>query len=211
METRSVSEEFAVFASLPSWVTKFDVRKTQEHFRSGTFSGTRVATLQIVLTRKGIMMLPFTTTVALHDALNRFQLQLDANVDRADPDELKPWAEQLRQAFDDLVRCLEEQWAGLHNQLFAEIGAQHTDQRKRIEELQQGNDRLQQQIEVVKSELIVLSLHADKDVEPRVENQTPEDETALDMVERGDELCQLIRDQERLVAVWLSDVMLAES
>lgn len=151
------------------------------------------------------------TTVALHDALNRFQLQLDANVDRADPEELKPWAEQLRQAFAHLVHCVEERRAGLHNQLFAEIRARRNDQSKRIEELQQGDNRIQQQFEVVKSELIVLSLHAGDEVEPRVENQLPEDETALDVVERGNDLCQSIREQERCIATWFSDAMLIET
>ena len=130
-------------------------------------SGTRIATLQIVLTGRRTRCSPPSRLSLCTKPLVAFN-----------------------DNFEELVCCVEQRRTGLHSQLFAEIKAPRTDQRNRIEELQQGVNRIRQQIDVVKSELIVLSLHSGEEVEPRVENQLPDDETALDVVERGDELCQ---------------------
>ncbi|HUG66256.1 MAG TPA: hypothetical protein VMM76_00815 [Pirellulaceae bacterium] len=142
----------------------------------------------------------------LKATLLQFQTQIEKEVDVDDQKQLQRWVEAVREAFDELHTIVDEQRQSLHTKLYDEIGDQDESQRTQIHEFQEADAHIDQLIEIVKSQLIVLTMQASSEIDARIENQgSDDDEPVLQVVDRGIELIHWIRDQEEAVASWFAE------
>lgn len=154
-------------------------------------------------------MLVLPQSSKLNAALLCFQNHLEREVEFSDPNQVHGWAESLRRAFDELAAVVEEQRQCIHRKLFRSIAEQGNSQRCQIQEFEETDAHVNELIEVVKAQLIVLSMQSSADVEPRIENQSSDDELPLQTIDRGTELIQCILDQEASVASWFAEAFVA--
>lgn len=141
----------------------------------------------------------------LKEALSRFQTQLEREIDAGDTLRTHHWAEEVRQAFDALVIVVNDRRQRIHSKLFSAITDQDCSRRHQIQELEDVDARIRELVDIVKSQLIVLSMQTSSEVEARIENQSFDDELVLQVADRGMELIQWIRDHEESVTSWFAE------
>jgi hypothetical protein len=149
--------------------------------------------------------MPLSLSAKLKEALFHFKTQIERDIDIEDQTQVHFWAEAVREAFDQLEAIADEQRRRIHAKLYSEIGDHDESQKTQIHEFQEADAHIDQLIEIVKSQLIALSMQASSEVDARIVNQGSDDEPALQVIDRGTELIQWIRDQEEAVAAWFAE------
>lgn len=141
----------------------------------------------------------------LKEALIHFEAQLETEVDTDDQKQVHLWTQAVRQAFDELDAIVDARRQRIHAKLFSEIGDHDESEQSHIRALQEADTQVDNLLEIVKSQLIVLSIESSSEVEARVENQATENEPLQEVIDRGTELIHWIRDQEESVTSWFAE------
>jgi len=141
----------------------------------------------------------------LKEALLHFQTQIEREVEIDDQTQVHSWAEGVREAFDELEAIVDEQRTRIHTKLYSAIGDHDESQQKQIRELREADTRIDQLSEIVKSQLIVLSMQSSAEVDARIVNQGSDEEPVLQVIDRGTELIHWVRDQEESVTSWFAE------
>ena len=144
-------------------------------------------------------------SMKLKEAVLGFQQQIEQQVDLAKPEQVSQWALQTREAFNRLESVVHAQQQRIHETLFSEIADQDSALNERVGELQQADAEVQELMEIVKAELIVVGMQATSEIETRIENQKPDNDHILDLIDRGTDLIHWIRDQEDSVTAWFAE------
>ena len=147
-------------------------------------------------------MTVLSQTDRLRQALDRFQLDLDAKLAGEGQEKVRDWLKRLRASFDSLENILSEQWRHVHDRLFAKIESRGVGDLDNIRELRESDAKVQQLMEMVKAQLIVLEVESATSVEARVEQEPFGEIAIVEIVDRGSELVHWIREQESEVSMW---------
>jgi len=142
----------------------------------------------------------------LQNAIERLEVELTREINRDDAENVRGWAGDVRASFDHLEAIVNAQRQQVHERLFRKVGDENNSEQGDIESLKKADEQIVKLLDLVKSQLIVLSMQASSEVEARVENQDDEnDEHVQDTIDRGTELIHWIRDQQATVTAWFEE------
>lgn len=143
-----------------------------------------------------------SSAAQIDDVLNRFQSKLDPTIVNATQEELRQWAEQVQESFDDLHDLLIRHRNRVHDRLFRSARADNADHQMTIAGLKRGDREVQKLLDIVKSQIIVLTVESASPTEPRLSHNDLDQDIVLEFIDRATELVNWIREQEATISDW---------
>lgn len=142
-------------------------------------------------------------TAKLKKALDRFQSDLDRKLVDGDQDEVRSWLAAIRSSFDALKSIVDAQRERAHERALSHVSTHDDKQRGDVRELKESKEHVSELFEIVNAQILALEVECTTDVEPRVQEEPFCQTTCLELVDRGTELVNWIREQESAMTAWI--------